>query len=367
MVAIAPVREHKRKEVRKMTLKIIAVGVIVSLLAGCDVDSDNSQNIELLRLERQRETAEQNARLDALKDYVTGKVDLIKEQVISVSNLLASTRMDADELEKIITEITKERDANGKELSYEVKILRLLKHDKVNKLAIKYLSTGFSAQAESFMSMVRDAREAENRYQDEVRKVMDRHGQAMKASQNWVGMSKNQKDSEIRRLNNEIRALERKLTATRREMIGGVSQQREWRMKMLDYEHEIFKKRHQMDYLRNPNANRDIETAAAKKRMDTEISANYEKRQELSDVDRRLKPKTSVTEIAEKINQETLNPLRLSIKTRIETLECEKKDLDRKMISGREIIVEIRISGPNELNRLKVRADKELSLQPKKP
>lgn len=349
-----------------MNLKIIIAGMVVTMLTGCDFDADNSHNIELLRLQNEREAAEQKARLDALKDYVTGKFDLVKEQASSVSNLLFLTRLDADELENITTEITNERDAGGKELSYEVKVLRLLKHEKVNQLAVKYLSKGFSAQAESFMSMVRDAREAESRYRDEIRKVEDRHSQSMKSSQNWVGMSKTQRESEMRRLKGDIQSMEKKLASLRRSVLVTSSQRREFELKIRDYENELRKKRNQLDYLRNPNTARDIETAAASKRLDSERQANSEKRSELESIDRRLKPKTSVTEIAEKVNRETLEPLRTAIKTRVEALESEQKDLDRKMICGREILMEIRISGPNELKQLKTRADKELSLQPKK-
>ena len=322
--------------------------------------------LESARLEQQRlerEAAERKERIEALKTYVAGKVDLVVGRSASASNEWALAQADADKMEKLTASIMAENDKKGNELPYENRMLLLLKNDEINKLAIKYLASGFSVQTESFIAKVREARAAESRYREALSKVDAQRQKAMQDSSRWVGASKSQRDAEIGRLLKEIKSLEHQRATTRREMVVSPSKVREWTNKMRDYENEIARKRRQVDALRDPDLNRRIETKAASERQYVIDRANSEARNQALDVDRRLKPTTTVVKIAEETNKDTLERLRAKIKSQLEKLAAERNDLEKKLTVGREILLAVPVSDLKELNQLKLCADKELSLQ----
>ena len=347
-------------------MKTIVIVLVASCLSGCDFFAADERRAEAQRLEQQRQeqervASERKSNAEALKAYVANRCRMIDAKMSALTNTLAGLQADASALENACAAVAG-LDKEGKELSYEVRVLRMLKDETVNRLALKYLSSGFTFQGEEFIAKVRDARAAEAKYQQAIKKSEDAYEASLNASKGWVGGSKNQRDSEVSRLRKEIAELERLRQTTRRELVASGSQRREWSNKMHDYEREIAKKRSQIDYLRNPDANRRIEARAASERDSLVRSAARAKETELRDIDYRLKPKVSVIQVAEEVNAATIGKLRAEITSRIDGLVTEKAKWNRKFEIAREIEVSIPVSDLGELKRLKDRADRELAL-----
>jgi hypothetical protein len=129
---------------------------------------------------------------------------------------------------------------------------------------------------------------------------------------------------------------------------------------MNDYESEISNKRRQLNYLRNPDANRSIESRAANRAIDVQRDAARVKEEMDHNIHRRMKPTTSAVEIADDINKETVEKLRKEIKARIDDREKEQLKLNKKLEISKEIQIEIPVCDFAGLNRLKMRADREL-------
>ena len=348
-------------------MKTMAVILVASCLVGCDFFGADERRAEAQRLKQQRQeqesmAVERKSNAEALESYVANRCRMIDTKLIALTNTLTGLQLDANALENACAKVAKGVDKDGKELSYEVRVLRMLKDETVNRLALKYLSSGFVFQAEEFIAKVRDIRAAEAKYQQAVKKSEDAYDASLSASKGWVGGSKSQRDSELSRLRKEIADLERLRQATRRELVASGSQRREWQNKMADYEREIAKKRSQIDCLRNPDFNRRIEARAANERHQLQRRAADAKETELREIDYRLKPKVSVIKTAEEVNAATIGKLRAEIASRIDGLLTERTKWERKIEIAREIEVAIPVSDLGELKRLKDRVDRELSL-----
>ena len=130
--------------------------------------------------------------------------------------------------------------------------------------------------------------------------------------------------------------------------------------KMGDYENEINRKRRQIDYLRNPDANRAIETRAVTRAQDIQRTAVRIKEERDYNIHRRMKPQTSAMAITDEMAKNTIDRLRAEIKKKLDATEAEEKSLLKKSEIAQAIVISIPVSDTGELNRLKARADKEL-------
>lgn len=336
-------------------------------VAGCDFFGSSSESklkLEQMRLEQQRaeqEAEQKEKRADSLKAYVSGMAKLVDERRIAASNRLAAVTRDSEALENAALRVMAEKDKQGKDLSNEVKMLRMLKDADVNALAVKYLSAGFSVQAESFVEKIRAARDGESRYQGALQRSEAAYDGAMEEIRGLVGSSKNQREAEIRRLKNEIGTLEKKRATTRREMVAAGSQRREWLNKMSDYESEIAKKRWQVDALQNPHSIRHVEAQAANERQTIQDRASAEHRIQLADIDRRLKPKETVLSVTTEMEAQTLGKLRAEIQRQKREMASAYQDLERKHGVSKELLLAIPVANLQELERIRVRADRELA------
>jgi hypothetical protein len=239
-------------------------------------------------------------------------------------------------------------------------LLRILRNKTVNELAVKYLAEGFPLQSEEFIERIRNARLEEKRFKDALRKSDEQLDAAVEESKNWADASRTQRDAEIRRLEREIEKLEKLRQTTRRTMMTTESVRREWMNKMRDYEQEINRKRRQIDYLRNPDANRAIETRAVTRAQDIQRTAVRIKEERDYNIHRRMKPQTSVMAITDEMAKNTIDRLRAEIKKKLDATEAEEKSLLKKSEIAQAIVISIPVSDTGELNRLRARADKEL-------
>ena len=99
-------------------------------------------------------------------------------------------------------------DADGAELKYETRLLRLLKSADVNTLAEEHLAGGFSGMVSTYVERVREARAAEANYAAAVRDADRIYGASIEETKKWANMSKQQRETEISRLKKELSSLE---------------------------------------------------------------------------------------------------------------------------------------------------------------
>ena len=342
---------------------IFAILFAAAMAVGCDFLDDDKRTEREYMLQRENEERakqEQKSRAEALKVYLGAKCRLIEEKAASLTGELKSLRDDADSLEKEVASVLSMRGEDGKTLSYEAQVLRVLKNKTVNEIAVKYLAGGFSLHAEKFIEKIRVLRSDERKYREALKKSNDQFDSSIEMQKDWVKVSKSRRDAEQLRLEREIADLEKKRSQVRREMSGSPSHRRECIDKMNDYESEISNKRRQLNYLRNPDANRSIESRAANRAIDVQRDAARVKEEMDHNIHRRMKPTTSAVEIADDINKETVEKLRKEIKARIDDREKEQLKLNKKLEISKEIQIEIPVCDFAGLNRLKMRADREL-------
>lgn len=346
-----------------MKIETMAV-VTLAFLSGCDFFNSTAKKVEIIRLEEQkaaRVATEKKDAAAALKAYIEGKCKLVEGDGKVIASALAEIAADADKLEKAVQAIL-EGEQNA-ELSYEVRLLRTLKDDTVNALAQKYLAGGFSLQRESFVARVREAREKDAEYRKAVQKSDAAFDAKIGSSGNWSGSSKEQRETEIKRLQREIADLEKRRTETRRGLVGSRSQERERAEKMGDYEREIRRKREQIDVLRDPNAARRIEERAVSEQQQVHDRAMYTKRQEMNDIDRRLKPTVTVLDVTREVEKETIGKLRSEMRMRKEKLTARNDELSKRVRLAKEMLLEIPVCDGEDLKKLRLRADRQLSAE----
>lgn len=337
--------------------------LICLLLCGCDFFGDKEDRAAAYRMELEQAARNRQERIDkanAMRTYLDAKCKIVQKKLQTVTNELQMLRADAEKLENEVSRIVSAQGKDGSELSYEVRLLRILRNKTVNELAVKYLAEGFSLQSEEFIEKVRNARLEEKRFKDALRKSDEQLDAAVEESKNWVDASRTQRDAEIRRLKSEIEKLEKLRQTTRRTMMTTESDRREWMNKMGDYEQEISRKRRQIDYLRNPDANRAIETRAVSRAQDIQRTAVSIKEVRDNNIHRRMKPQTSVMAITDEMAKNTIDRLRAEIKKKLDATEAEEKSLLKKSEIAQAIVISIPVSDTGELNRLRARADKEL-------
>ena len=307
-----------------------------------------------------RDRQERIDKANAMRTYLDAKCKIVQKKLQTVTNELQMLRADAEKLENEVSRIVSAQGKDGSELSYEVRLLRILRNKTVNELAVKYLAEGFSLQSEEFIERIRNARLEEKRFKDALRKSDEQLDAAVEESKNWADASRTQRDAEIRRLKREIEKLEKLRQTTRRTMMTTESYRREWMNKMGDYEQEISRKRRQIDYLRNPDANRAIETRAVTRAQDIQRTAVRIKEERDYNIHRRMKPQTSAMAITDEMAKNTIDRLRAEIKKKLDATEAEEKSLLKKSEIAQAIVISIPVSDTGELNRLRARADKEL-------
>lgn len=344
-------------------LQLVYVVVVIAVCSGCDFFGSEAKKVEIIRLEQQQAVRVASEKKDAeaaLRAYIEGRCNLAADEHAAVTAKLAELTNDVARLEAAMAAAA--ATSNGEELSFEVRLLRILKSETVGAMAQKYLSTGFSVQREAFVAKVREARAAEKEYRDAVSQCLSAFDAKVGDSTGWVTTSKDQRDAEVARLRREIAELERQRTVTRRAMVGSKSQERERKEKIDDFDIEIKRKRQQIDAMRNPDESRRLESRAAAERQSAYNRANDVKREELRNIDRRLKPKITVMDIATKVEAETLGALRKAVDDLRHALSGREQELSGKLRLAKELLLEVSVSDMAGLQNLKLRATKELSL-----
>ena len=351
--------------------------LLAGLIAGCDPFGDSKN--EQLALERQhqedvrREREEHERFAKALTEYANGKQKLVKETIGRLEGDARALKDDIEKLSTIIASGGAEKDSAGKELPIETKLLRILRNPEVNDLAKKYLSADFVLLQHEFVDRVRDARADEARYRKAQAQSDATYSETLKESQKWVNATKEQREAEISRLQNEISSWERRRgdyhknlhDLEKKVLVGNVSQERERSerlavigRKIEDADREIVRKRGQIDFLRNPTANAGMESRAASRKQDVQRQANIQRDHELSTIDRYYKPKVSVTEVVAETSGKTIEKLQGAMAEKSQATEKELADAKRKEVEIKECLLAIPVSNRDELKALRTKIEK---------
>lgn len=346
------------------------VATLLMLSIGCDQINSSDKTAE----KRATELAERQARYerdslaDALAKYISAKSDDIDTSLSKLETGIKSAIQDLNDIAKATDSVDSERTSKGEELNSETKLLRLIRREDINALAIKYLSADFKLAAEQFIVDIRECRAAETRYETEIGKVNDIYESTIKDVKKWSSASKEQRENEISRLQKEISSLEaRRLkiqkdysSQSKMQMAGGKNLERQrWENKtmissrMSDIEHEIDKKRGQIDYLRNPHANRHVESAAVNEAQYAQRIAQDMRRHGLEDVEKHFKPKTTVAKTVTTYMGKTIGALRFQITKASADLTEQAEGLRRDQSILKNAKLSIPMSDIAELKKIK--------------
>ena len=342
---------------------MLAVGLcFASLLAGCDM---NRERDERRREEQVRKETE--SMREAMSKYATGCRQAAQKRLDEVSRELAALSGDLGRLNSLVAHGGK--DSHGDDLSYDAKILNILKDADVNALASRHLASDFSGIVATYEARVRDARAADERYANTIKDAENLYQSNVSKTKDWTEKSKQQRDDEIVRLEREIAKLETQRgnvqkeykNVTRHSMLGGTRQERQRieskkvvDSRVRDIEDQISVKRRQLDYLRNPHQQRYIETRATEESQAKQHWAEIQRNEAIWHAER-LKPKKSLTDIVAEFEKESIGKLRNVLSDKISDLTTEVKLLKERIALTEEVLLAIPISDQNELKKLKTK------------
>ena len=128
--------------------QMLLVGFVAMLLTGCDdvlaPYGDNRRQKEeqeereaQMEKEAARERAEKEKKelASAIKATISEKRKLLEARLSDVVEMRRLLQADSDDLTKAIAAAMNKRGASGEEAKHEVKVLNVLKDEKVNALA----------------------------------------------------------------------------------------------------------------------------------------------------------------------------------------------------------------------------------------
>lgn len=373
---------------RNTVKSMIALASSAILFAGCDMDLMGEKREERKRAAEERANEERarkelESQREAMTRYTTGKRQLFQSRLSEVMQAEKSLRSDLNTLTTVIDNTMSDKDAGGKDRKYETKILRILKNAEVNALASKYLASDFSSIVAIYIERVRDARAADARYAAALDNTESMYKAGIEETKNWSEKSQKQRDVEITRLQKEIKELEStrdrvlkeyrnltrsensRVTTTMRSntdrfaVVGDTTdrdqQRRDSAMvlehRMSDLDSQINVKRNQIDYLRNPAEMNRQDNRALVAAQSRQMDAVNTRRSALSDINRQLKPKKSVTDVIAEFEADTIGKLRKTISDKITALDGETKSLKEKIALADEILLAIPLYDQGEIKR----------------
>lgn len=303
---------------------------------------------------------------NAMRQHYADKCKAVERDV-------ADCRKDSARLTEIVSKIMSEKDSKGKDLAYDEKILQILRHTDVNAFAMKYLGSDFAGMPDEMAERIQDTREAEEKYAAAVKAVDSAYSESMQRAGTWAKMTAQQRDAEFARLNKEIKRLEAKRDKEQKEyktisklLIKGdehTEREREAQSRVImrrlhDTESEIRKRRYQIDYLRNPQQISQVEANMVSQAQRRQNEANNLRQQAMYDIDRRLKPKKSLVDVATEFETKTVGRLRKTLADKIAEGEKESKTLKEKLSKAEEFLLAIPVTDLQELKQRKAKLEK---------
>ena len=359
-------------------IRIVGACLFAVIVTGCDINIFGEKRKESrmesgttnMRLENMRlETESQRA---SMTEYAKGRLSLFKSRLDVISKDAASVREDFSKLTTEVVAIMDEKDSKGQDQKYETKILHILRNATVNAFAQKYLATDFSGIVATYKERVRDARAADAKYAAAVQDVEAMYKANIAESKKWSNMTDKQRKEEILRLQNQISALEKRRktvqedykNSARHSMLGGYRQELQRReakdvvsSKVIDIDKQIAVKRKQIDLLTHPESQLRLANQTMNNTQSSQNRAVYTRKTAMYDVERRLKPKKSTTEVVAEVEADTIEKLRKVMSDKISTLENESKSLEGNIAKINEVLLQIPVSDIGELKSLKRRID----------
>ena len=192
-------------------------------------------------------------------------------------------------------------------------------------------------------------------------------------SKKWAAMTKQQRESEINRLQREVSQLElrresvlkKRKDTTKNSIIGGprlMMERHEKRVvqtdQLNDIDDQLFAKRRQLDLLRSPSEQGRLASRTTEESQRRQDSAQNSRQSAMYDIDRRLKPKKSVTDIVSEFEDATIGKLTKALSGKVSSLEEDIKALKGKLAAAEDAILQIPVSDISDLRRIKSQLDR---------
>jgi len=343
----------------------------VVLIAGCDRLFDNGSK-EKAAAEARREAQvvrEETTDFRAnMEKFVAGKIEIVTANCAEATKRHWEVRKDVDDFAAASAKIMGEKKPDGTEMAWESRHLRLLRDKKVNELAVKYLAGDFSAAAARFIENVKAAMQEERRYFDAIRSTDSAYADNLKETSKWANSTVEQREGEIRKLNDEIYRLESSRKDllieiekfSRGKLVGGVQQERERKdhlgalnYRLKDMDNEIRKKRAQVDKIRQPEQNQGIERKAVSESVNVQRRVTDNRRLAMDDINRYLKPKKMVSDVVAECEKDTTGRLQAALSEQLVAARHEEESLKRMVTSLKEAKLAIPVSDLAELQRIR--------------
>ncbi len=356
------------------TIHCVALFVFAFLFCGCDFLGGEKRRQEAEeRAQRELDRQELESQRKAMTTYAEGKRRLFQARLSEVAQTEKALRADLKTLTSEMESAMSATDADGAELKYETRLLRLLKSADVNTLAEEHLAGGFSGMVSTYVERVREARAAEANYAAAVRDADRIYGASIEETKKWANMSKQQRETEISRLKKELSSLESQRKRLLKDykdvsghaMVGSVHQERARDAnkrsivsKIDDVERQLDVKRRQIDNLTNPDMQNRLAKNAVDAAQTRQRYAISTRKSAMDDIDKRLKPKKSLTDIVAEFEADTVVKLRKVLSDKIAAVEAETKSLKDKITVVDEILLAIPLSDLAELKRHKSKLEK---------
>ena len=345
--------------------------IVVLVLAGAGIWL--SRKSDAPKREEAYRRMEEDRQRSAMTTFADGLLQSCTARKKTKEKDLSGLRGDATRLSAIVSsDIAKDGKSDG-----DMKVLRILNNSDVNALALKYLGSDFAGVKDSFTIRIKDAVAAEERYAAAVKEADDAFATNAQQAASLTKKTMSQRDTEIKRLTGEIRALEKRRNMLQEEYKNKSSSYYSYgksaasnanrerneatrsdvdavlKGKLSDVDSEISKKRRQIDSLTTPDAIRRFENDMLRDAQTVQRNAFIFRNQALRDIDYRLKPKVSSAAIISELEAKSIEKLRSTIAAKIS--ECEKsiKELSDRITAIEEFRLSIPVSDIQDLVRRK--------------
>ena len=351
-----------------------SIGWIVALAALVGVyfwqnQKKTQEGIAECAMEQRRMEEDERQRA-AMKTFAEGMRKRYAEGKTAAERELTNLRADSAKFANEVSNIMAEKNEKGEDQKYETKMLHILQNADVNALAMKYLGLDFTGATAEYTARIREAYDAEAKYAAAVKAVDSAYDETMKRSGGWAKMTAAQRDAEFARLNKEISKLEENRKVLEQQfkntakigLKGSESTERERLTqegvmihRLADIDGEIRKRRLQIDHLRHPETVSAVEARMTSWTQHEQSRAENNRRNAMSDIDRRLKPKKSVVDIVAEVEANTVGKFRSVIAGKIAESEKNVKTLSEKLTAIEEFQLSIPIDPIQELIRRKAK------------
>lgn len=349
-------------------MRIWTTAIMACLLAGCDFElpSQKREKQEAIRREavrqeqKQTEVNETKSAHASLVQFVTAQTEIIAEKAKKNKSALVELVADRMVMSRLLGELS-EKNIADKEGTRASALYAMLKDEKLNEIALKYLGTDFAVLRAEFAEKVRHATKIENQKKDSLTRNEQEFRKTVADARAKAGQLQQESIRAEKQLNQEIEQVERRRKTLQNRLNFATTKERNSLL------NEINNLTSHLTNLRN-RANtiqlviQNAREQRAADHMSQAVRDNAQRVRDKSDavVLARLKGEASPTEIAEKYEALTIRKLDTVLLEKNNAAKAQEEIFDSNLSYLKHILAGSDVLDLPGIKRLRAEIDAQL-------